>query len=490
MGANASSSKANSKDTTTTKAPPPTRRKAASKTAPKPQQPSGRKLRASTLATRSAYAAQALDSPPPPPPRRRAPKLDSTKETVESAADAAKPKSLLRQPKLPVVKRPRRAKTGWVREKGKSKEEKDAHRFMLASYNEFNGLYRKHVETVEGELTLDEEEALLIDGTLDGFEALYHALSGVEGVRQTDGRVDNLVACSLHLQAMVRAVASSEMLSSYFVEAVSTVSLASRRGFSPKEALAEFDKHLQVITKKRENREAYLKKTAEQGRNGRNKHGNIIVDAKTTVAQRKYGAELWRATATGKRERRYVGPTMTTHALAVKAAADDKKRRNKNRTQRIRGAQKAQGIATPKDCMIAQTLGDGGVPLFITQGHLVPEGSENRPLIAEKAAARAVRHRAEKRMPTCDEKRAERRAAGLPDKVRASDAKSRAGQYYILFCMNKSYPKAIRKKFKDNFSVVKPGTDGYYASTKAAAEVRDEWIELKRPENWIGKERS
>ena len=360
---------------------------------------------------------------------------------------------------------------------------------MRALDNEFRRLYRKHVEIVEGELTLDEEEGLLIEGTLDGFEALYHALSGVEGVRQTDGRVDNLVACSLHLQAMVRAVASSEMLSSYFVEAVSTVSLASRRGFSPKEALAEFDEHLEVVTKKRENREAYLIKTAGEGRKGRHPKGrDIFVDGETTRTTRAATNAREAATRAGKRERRYAGPTMETHALAAKAAADDQKGYHRNRRRRIKAAQKAAGVATPKDCRPSHTLSDDGVPLFRTDSRLVPEGADNRPRIAEEAAARAVQHRAEKGKKTRAEIEADRRAR-LPDKVRASESASHAGQFTIQFCMNKSYPNAIRKKFEKNFSVVKPGTDGYYASKKAAAEVRDEWIKLKQPVNWMAKER-
>ena len=96
MGANASSSNENSKDTTTTKAPLPLRRKAASK--PAPEAPD-RKLRASTVA-KSAATVDALVRLPTPPPRRRAPKRALTDETVESAADAvAEPTSLLRQPK-------------------------------------------------------------------------------------------------------------------------------------------------------------------------------------------------------------------------------------------------------------------------------------------------------------------------------------------------------------------------------------------------------
>ena len=468
--------------TTTTNEPPPPP-KAAKKTAPEPQQASGRTLRASTVA-KSAAALAKLVSPPPPPPRRRAPKLDSTKETVESAADAAKPKSLLQQAKLPVVTHRSRTKTGWVRGAGKGKEEKEAIRFVKALGTEFRRLYRKHVEVVEGELTLDEEEDLLIEGTLDSFEALYNALSGVEGVRQTDGRVDNLVACSLHLQAMVRAVASSEMLSSYFVEAVSTVSLASRRGYSPKDALAEFDKHLEVVTKKHANKDAYFLKTAERGRGGRDRSGrDIRVDAVTTRAMREAGAERRRALANGEREPRYEAPTMETHALVVQTIADERKRRCRRRRRRVVGAQKAKAVATPKDCTPSRTLGPGGEPLFITQSHLVPPGADNKPLIAEKAAARAVQHRAEKGKKTLAEMRADRRAGGLPDNVRPSRAKSRAGQYYVRVSVLVCKGRKARKMM----SVVKPGTDGYYASTTVAEEVRDEWIEEGRPENWIAK---
>ena len=187
---------ADAADTTTTTDAPPSLPKAAKKTAPEPQQ-SGRTLRSSTRASSAAALAKALVSAPPPPPPRRAPKK-STDETVESAADAAKPKSLLRQPKLPVVKRPRRAKTGWVREKGKSKEEKDAHRFMLASYNEFQRLYRLHVEIVEGELTLDEETKLLVEGLFSGFKELHGALAEVDEVHPTDERLANITAKRRH----------------------------------------------------------------------------------------------------------------------------------------------------------------------------------------------------------------------------------------------------------------------------------------------------
>ena len=104
MGAGHSLTDADAADTTTTTDAPPSLPKAAKKTAAEPQQPSGRTLRSSTRAQIAAALAEALVSPPPPPPPRRALKLDSTGETVESAADAAaKPSSLLRQPKLPVV---------------------------------------------------------------------------------------------------------------------------------------------------------------------------------------------------------------------------------------------------------------------------------------------------------------------------------------------------------------------------------------------------
>ena len=111
-------------------------------------------------------------------------------------------------------------------------------------------------------------------------------------------------------------------------------------------------------------------------------------------------------------------------------------------------------------------------------------------LTLEKAAARAVRHRAEKEVKTRAEKAADRRAGGLPDNVRPSKAGCRAGQYYIVYYVDKSYSKAIKAKFKKNFSVVKPGTNGYYASTTVAERVRDEWIKKKRPESWMAKERS
>ena len=280
------------------------------------------------------------------------------------------------------------------------------------------------------------------------------------------------------------------MTGGYFAEAISVLSGASRRGFSPKEALAEFDEHLEVVTKKRENREAYLIKTAGEGRKGRHPKGrDIFVDGETTRTTRAATNAREAATRAGKRERRYAGPTMETHALAAKAAADDQKGYHRNRRRRIKAAQKAAGVATPKDCMPAQTLSDDGAPLFISQTDLVPPGSNNRPLIAEEAAARAVRHRAEKEVKTRAEKAADRRAGGLPDNVRASKAECRAGKFFISYYVDKSYSKAIKSKFKKNFSVVKPGTDGFYPSTKAAAEVRDEWIKLKQPVNWMAKER-
>ena len=58
--------------------------------------------------------------------------------------------------------------------------------------------------------------------------------------------------------------------------------------------------------------------------------------------------------------------------------------------------------------------------------------------------------------------------------------------------MNKSdsYSRAIRKKFKKKFSVVKPGTSGFYPSTKAAADVLEEWIKKGRPESWMAKKKT
>ena len=476
--------------TTTTNEPPPLPPKAAKKPAPKPQQPSGRTLRASTVA-KSAAAVEALVSLKPPPPRRRAPKLDSTKETVESAADAAaKPSSLLRQPKLPVVPKKGNKGHGWKREDGKGEEEKASYRFLKASDHEFRRLYELYVACVEGELTLDEETTLLVEGLFGAFKELHGALAEVEEVHPTDERLANLCKCSLHLSQAAKAVASNKMTSCYFVEAISVLSGASRRGYSPKEALAEFDKHLDVVTKKRENREAYLKKTAEQGRNGRNKHGNIIVDAKTTVAKRDYSRELARKTRAGKREPRYPSSaTEPTHALAVTATKDYDRNWGRKRIARAKRARKAAGVATPKDCTLALTLFDDGVPRFKTQQHLVPPGADNRPLIAEEAAARAVQHRAEKGKKTLAEMRADRRPAGMPDNVRASKAKSHAGQFIVKMTVNKDWPYStdIRRKFKSGFSGVKPGTDGYYPSKEAAAKVLKEWNELKRPPTWMAK---
>ena len=216
------------------------------------------------------------------------------------------------------------------------------------------------------------------------------------------------------------------------------------------------------------------------------------MDAKTTVAEREYQLELTRATRAGHRERRYQGATMATHARAVKAVADDIKETGRKRIARVKRARKAAGVATPKDCMPALTLGPDGAPLFKTYQHLVPERADNRPLIAEKAAARAVLHRAEKGKKTLAEMRADRRPAGMPDNVRASKAKSHAGQFIVKMTVNKDWPysRDIRRKFKSGFSVVKPGTDGYYASKKAAADVRDEWIKKGRPESWMAKKKT
>ena len=471
---------ADAADTTTTTDAPPLLPKAAEKTAPEPLQASGRTLRASTLAARSAALAKSLVSPPPPPPPRRAlKKKESTDETVESAADAAQPASLLQQPKLPVVKRQRRTKTGWQRQDGKSKEEKAAYRFLRTSDDEFRRLYRLYLARVEGELTLDEETKLLVEGLFGAFKELHGALAEVDEVHPTDERLANITKCALHLSQAAKAVASNEMTSCYFVEVISVLSGASLRGYSPAKALAEFDKHLDVVTKKRENREAYLIKTAEGGRGGRDPKGrDIFVDGETTRTTRAATNAREAATRAGKRERRYAGPTMETHALAAKAAADEKKRRNKNLGRRVKGAQKAQAVATPKDCTLAQTL--GGVPLFVTQSRLVPEGADNRPRIAEEAAARAVQHRAEKGVKTMAEKAADRRAR-LPDNVYPSKALCRAGQFRIQVRV----PVRGHGGKKKAMSVAEPGTDGYYASTKDAADVLEEWIKKERPREWL-----
>jgi hypothetical protein len=241
-------------------------------------------------------------------------------------------------------------------------------------------------------------------------------------------------------------------------------------------------------SKVKQNQERYLIVSALQGRRGRSRHGrDIIVDGETTVAIRENANKLARATRAGKRVPRYPSSaTEPTHALALRAEHIKKQRAFRRCSQRVSRALKANPVATPKDCTLAQTIRDDGVPLFITQPDLVPKGRDNKPLIAAEAAARAVRHRAEKGRKTLAEIEEDRRTR-LPDKVRASEAKSRAGQYFVTFCISKSYSAAIRRKFKGAFSVVKPGTDGYYASTKAAVEVRDEWIELQRPESWMAK---
>jgi len=474
--------------TTTTNEPPPPP-KAAKKTAPEPQQ-SGRTLRSSTLAARSAALAEALVSPPPPPPPpRRAPKKESTGETVESAADAAaKPSSLLRQETLPVLRPRRKLGHGWWRPNGKGQEEQNAIRFVRTVNFEFRRMYERHVASVEGKLNLSEETDHLVQGFFDSVEALFDAMSGLEGVRPTDHRVNNLVRCALHVKEMASALAENDLTGCDFTLGLAACSAAARRGYSPGDALAEFKAAIDVVVKKHANRDAYLLQTAEEGRGGRDPKGNDVrFDAVTTVAKREALKKLEAETRAGDRERRYEAPTMATHALVVKAVADNIKNQGRNRHRRSARARAAANIATPKDCTPSHTLSDDGVPLFKTQPRLVPQGADNRPLIAEKAAARAVQHRAEKGKKTRAEIEADRRAR-LPDNVRASESASHAGQFTIRFCVNQSFSRAIRRKFKNScVSVVKPGTDGYYASTTVAEEVRDEWIEEGRPDSWLAK---
>ena len=473
---------ADAADTTIPPSSPPPPRKATKRPAPdEPQQALGRKLRASTVA-KSAAALEALVSLKPPPPRRRAPKLDSTKETVESAADAAaKPSSLLRQPKLPVVTHRSRTKTGWERLRGKSEEEKEAIRFVRAVNSEFRRMYERYVASVEGELNLSEETEHLVQGFFDSIEGLFDAMSGLEGVRPTDHRVNNLVRGALHVKEMARALAENELTGRDFMLGLAACSAAARRGAAPVDALAEFKAAIDVVVKKHANRDAYLLKTAEQGRRGRDPEGkDVRFDAEATVADRVYHRERKRATAAGKREPRYEAPTMETHALAVKTIADERKRRLRNRSLRIARACKAAGVATPKDCT-PDGIGIDGVPLFRTNWRLVPPGRDNRPLIAEEAAARAVEHRAEKGVKTMAEKAADRRAGGLPDNVYPSKALCRAGQFRIQVRV----PVRGHGGKKKAMSVAEPGTDGYYASTKAAADVLEEWIKKERPREWL-----
>ena len=131
------------------------------------------------------------------------------------------------------------------------------------------------------------------------------------------------------------------------------------------------------------------------------------------------------------------------------------------------------------------------MPLFSTESRFVPKGRDNRPRIAEEAAARAKEHHADYHAEIGKKTQAEiteDRRARLPDNVRASESASHAGQFTIRFCVNQSFSRAIRRKFKNScVSVVKPGTDGYYASTTVAEEVRDEWIEEGRPDSWLAK---
>ena len=242
----------------------------------------------------------------------------------------------------------------------------------------------------------------------------------------------------------------------------------------------------------KQNQANYLAVTALKGRRGRAPTGkDIRVDAKTTVEARVADKERYRATRDGKRKQRRVGQTETTHKLMFKKEQNYNMATDTKRRGRMAHAMKAHSVATPRYCHKAGVRGDG-MPLFVTQAYDVPEGSDNSPLIAEEAAARAVEHRAEKGKKTRAEIAADRRAR-LPDNVRPSVAKSRAGQYYVAFPVNKSCPSyAIRKLAGTTgaVSVVKPGTDGFYPSTKAAAEVRDEWIELKRPESWLTKRKN
>ena len=240
-------------------------------------------------------------------------------------------------------------------------------------------------------------------------------------------------------------------------------------------------------SQEKQNQEEYIIVTALQGRRGRSRKGaDIRVNAKTTATLRDRGIELRRATRKGERKPRYgSSATEPTHALALTAYHIRKEKRNRKVTRRARDLLKATGVATPPYCKVALRRGS---PLqFIVDSDLygrMPKGTDNSPTTAEKAAERAMDFLKVLNKKTRAEKAADRRAR-LPDKVFASKAKSRAGQYYVQFGMNKAYSRTIRKKFKTQFSVVKPGTDGYYASTKAAAKVRDDWIDLKLPESWL-----
>jgi hypothetical protein len=235
-------------------------------------------------------------------------------------------------------------------------------------------------------------------------------------------------------------------------------------------------------SQEKQNQANYLAVTALKGRRGRAPTGkDIRVDAKTTVADRKYHKELKRATRAGKRKPYRPHQTGPTHARAVKKVQDSQLKYRRKRRESIVHALKATDVATPRDCRVCW-IRDGSLE-FDVDHHLysrMPKDTDNSPTTAEKAAERAKDFRAYLNAKTHSEKMEERRKR-LPDMVYESKVPSRAGQFYIALKVRVT-PR--RKKTK-TMSVVKPGTNGFYMSAKAAAKVRDDWIKLKQPRSWL-----
>ena len=135
---------------------------------------------------------------------------------------------------------------------------------------------------------------------------------------------------------------------------------------------------------------------------------------------------------------------------------------------------------TPQYCIVASRKDE---PLqFKVVKRYVPDGYDNTPTSPEQAYKNALECLRLKGKKTVEERAAEKK---LPENVQASRAKSRRGKYIVSMRADKEHPKRIRQKFK-KFSVVKPGTDGYY-SEKGAVEVRDDFIKAKCPFEWCSK---
>ena len=101
---------------------------------------------------------------------------------------------------------------------------------MRAVNSEFRRMYERYVASVEGELNLSEETEHLVQGFFDSIEGLFDAMSGLEGVRPTDHRVNNLVRGALHVKEMARALAENELTGRDFMLGLAACSAAARRG--------------------------------------------------------------------------------------------------------------------------------------------------------------------------------------------------------------------------------------------------------------------